>query len=50
MAASQIVLLTPSKSSHPTPLPSYKYIKPVSSLDATLAKLSASIANKRLTG
>ena len=50
MAARQVVLLPPSKSSNPAQLPFYKYIAPVNPLDATLAKLSTSVANKKLTG
>src|SRR5713101_1693463 len=49
MLARQIVLLTPPKSSHPSQLLSRQQSAPVSPLAATLMRLPASVANKRLT-
>ena len=43
------VLLTPSKSSHPTQFPSRQHFVHVSPLDATLMVSPANVANKRLT-
>jgi len=47
--ARRAVILTPSRSSHPTQLLSCKQVTPVSPLAATLMDLPASVANKRLT-
>src|SRR6266446_558067 len=47
--ARQLVLLTPSRSSHPTQLLSRQQPAPVSPLAATLMNLPTSVANKRLT-
>src|SRR6267378_6846018 len=43
------VLLTSSKSSHPTQLPSRQHIVRITSLDATLMCFPVNVANKRLT-
>jgi hypothetical protein len=48
MRPRQVVLLTPSKSFHPTPLLSRQHQAPVSPLAATLMDLPASVANTRL--
>jgi len=48
MASRRAVLLTPSRSSHPTQLLSRQQDAPISSLAATLTDLPASVANKRL--
>jgi hypothetical protein len=48
MLALQVVLLTPSKSSHPLSLLSRQQTAPISPLAATLMDLHASVANKRL--
>ena len=48
MLARHVVLLTPSKSSHPTQLLSYQQLVPVSPLTATLIVSLVSVANKRL--
>jgi hypothetical protein len=49
MGARQVVLLIPSKSSHPRTLLSRQQTTPVSSLAATLMDFAVSVANKRLT-
>jgi hypothetical protein len=49
MLARHVVLLTPSKSSHPNPLLSRQHFALISPLTATLMDLPASVANKRLT-
>jgi hypothetical protein len=49
MLARQVVLLTPTKSSHPRPLLSRQQSAALSPLSATLMDLPASVANKRLT-
>src|SRR6267378_1655388 len=45
----QLVLLTPSKSSHPRPLLSRQHFTSLSPLATTLMDLPASVGNKRLT-
>jgi len=50
MASRHAVLLTPAKSSHPRQLLSRQQDAPISLLAATLVDLSASVANKELTG
>jgi len=49
MASRCAVILTPSRSSHPTQLLSRQHSAPISPLTATLMDLPASVANKRLT-
>ena len=49
MASRRAVILTPSRSSHPTQLPSRQQSAPISPLAATLMDLPTSAANKRLT-
>jgi hypothetical protein len=49
MSARQVVLLAPSKSSHPRRLLSRQHCASISPLSATLMNLPASVANKRLT-
>jgi len=47
MASRRAVILTPSRSSHPTQLLSRQQSAPISPLAATLMDLPASVANKR---
>ena len=49
MASRRAVILTPSRSSHPTQLLSRQQSAPISPLAATLMNLPASVANKELT-
>jgi len=49
MPARQVVLLTPSKSSHPSQLLSRQHSAPITPLAATLMDFPATIANKSLT-
>ena len=49
MAARRAVLLTPAKSSHPSPLLSRQQLGSLTPLDATLMEFPVCVASKRLT-